>query len=80
MTVPPTGSATSGQNNSASTAATAAQSATVNYNQFLQLRPGDVGRAQQMRAGAVLRRLGFVKYRHREGLSLEWRYRRPDQE
>lgn len=45
-------------------------------NQFLQLRPGDIGRAQQMRAGAVLRRLGFLKYRHREGLSLEWRYRR----
>ncbi len=37
MTVPPTQSATSGQNNSANNAATAAQSATVNYNQFLQL-------------------------------------------
>jgi predicted P-loop ATPase len=47
-------------------------------NQFLQIEAGRVGRGEQMRAGAILRRLGFVKYRRRlSGKALEWRYRRP---
>jgi hypothetical protein len=48
-------------------------------NQFLQIEPGRIGRGEQMRAGAMLRRLGFIKYRKRlAGKALEWRYRRPD--
>ena len=51
-------------------------------NQFLQLEASRVGRAEQMRAGAILRRMGFLKYRKRlAGNALEWRYRRgPNQE
>ena len=46
-------------------------------NQFLRLEPGNVGRTEQMRAGAVLRRLGWMRYRRRQhGGPLEWRYRR----
>lgn len=46
-------------------------------NQFLQLEPGRVGRAEQMRAGAILRRMGLTKYRKRlSGHTMEWRYRR----
>lgn len=46
-------------------------------NQFLRLEAGRVGRREQMRAGAILRRLGFVKYRKRlAGNAFEYRYRR----
>lgn len=48
-------------------------------NQFLQVERSRVGRAEQMRAGAILRRMGFVKYRKRlAGNAFEWRYRRGD--
>lgn len=48
-------------------------------NQFLQIESGRVGRREQMRAGAILRRLGFTKYRKRlSGNAFEYRYRRPD--
>lgn len=47
-------------------------------NQFLQIHAGHVGRPEQMRAGSILRRMGFIKYRKRlSGNALEWRYRRP---
>ena len=45
-------------------------------NQFMQLAPRDVGRAEQIRAGAILKRLGWARYRKRTGSDLEWRYRR----
>jgi predicted P-loop ATPase len=48
-------------------------------NQFLQVERARVGRAEQMRAGAILRRMGFTKYRKRlAGNAFEWRYRRSD--
>jgi hypothetical protein len=47
-------------------------------NQFLQIEANRIGRSEQMRASAILKRLGFVKYRKRlSGNALEWRYRRP---
>ncbi len=46
-------------------------------NQFLQLLPSQVGQRERTRAGNILRRLGFVKFRKRLGGNvLEWRYRR----
>ena len=46
-------------------------------NQYLQIEPGRVGRAEQMRAGAILRRMGLTKYRKRlSGSTMEWRYRK----
>ena len=48
-------------------------------NQYLQIEAGRVGRGEQMRAGNILRRMGFLRYRRRlAGHALEWRYRRPD--
>jgi Virulence-associated protein E/Bifunctional DNA primase/polymerase, N-terminal/Primase C terminal 2 (PriCT-2) len=48
-------------------------------NQFLQIEASRIGRAEQMRAGNILRRMGFLKYRKRlAGNVLQWRYRRPD--
>jgi predicted P-loop ATPase len=46
-------------------------------NQFLRLESGRVGRREQMRAGSILRRLGFTKYRKRlSGNAFEYRYKR----
>jgi hypothetical protein len=46
-------------------------------NQFLQIEPGRVGRPEQIRAGAILRRMGMLKYRKRlSGNAMEWRYRK----
>ena len=46
-------------------------------NQFLQIEQGRVGRREQMRAGNILRRLGFTKYRKRlAGNAFEYRYKR----
>ena len=46
-------------------------------NQFLQLLPSQVGQRERTRAGNILRRLGFTKFRKRLGGDvLEWRYRR----
>jgi hypothetical protein len=46
-------------------------------NQFLQLLPSQVGQRERTRAGNILRRLGFTKFRKRLGGNvLEWRYRR----
>ena len=47
-------------------------------NQFLQLAAERVGQREQNRAAAILRRLGFFKYRKRTGDVLSWRYRRSD--
>lgn len=46
-------------------------------NQFLQLRPGEVGQREQNRAASVLRSLSFVRFQKRtaDGRRL-WRYRR----
>lgn len=47
-------------------------------NQFLRLEAARVGRSEQMRAAAILRRLHFEKYRRwTPGKAPEWRYRRP---
>lgn len=46
-------------------------------NQFLRIESGRVGRREQMRAGNILRRLGFTKYRKRlSGNAFEYRYKR----
>lgn len=46
-------------------------------NQFLRIESGRVGRREQMRAGNILRRLGFTKYRKRlAGNAFEYRYKR----
>jgi predicted P-loop ATPase len=46
-------------------------------NQFLQLKPGEVGQREQNRAARVLRGLGFTRYRARtEDGRRPWRYRR----
>lgn len=46
-------------------------------NQFLQVPASQIGRPEQMRAGNVLRRLGFVRYKKRIGTDSVNRYRKP---
>ena len=47
-------------------------------NQFLRLEAARVGRSEQMRAAAILRRLHFEKYRRwTPGKAPEWRYKSP---
>jgi predicted P-loop ATPase len=45
-------------------------------NQFLQIDAAHLGLKEQTRAAAILRGLGFVRYRKREGRALHWRFRR----
>ena len=45
-------------------------------NQFIQRRPDQVGRTEQIRAGNVLRQLGFERYHKRVGPTFCWRYKR----
>lgn len=45
-------------------------------NQFIQRKPDQVGRHEQMRAGSCLRQLGFERYHQRVGKTFNWRYRR----
>lgn len=45
-------------------------------NQFIQRRADQVGRSEQIRAGNVLRQLGFERYHKRIGPTFTWRYRR----
>ena len=48
-------------------------------NQFLRIEAARITRAEQMRAGYVLRRLGMTRYRKRlAGNAFEWRYRRDE--
>jgi Virulence-associated protein E/Primase C terminal 2 (PriCT-2) len=48
-------------------------------NPLLRIESARIGRAEQMRAGAVLRRMGMLRYRRRlSGNAFEWRYRKAD--
>lgn len=47
-------------------------------NQWIQRKPDMVSRADQMRAGAILKRLRFVRYHKRIENGYAWRYRRMD--
>ena len=45
-------------------------------NQFIRLEVAQVGRAQQMRAASILKRLGFSRYKRWNGSTEERRYRK----
>jgi hypothetical protein len=48
-------------------------------NPLLRIEAARIGRAEQMRAGAVLRHMGMTRYRRRlAGNAFEWRYRKAD--
>jgi hypothetical protein len=49
-------------------------------NQWIQRKPDMVSRADQMRAGAILKRLRFVRYHKRIENGYAWRYRRSDRD